>query len=303
MITTNVVHRYFDAWNRHDPQGVLASLADAGTYEDPTTGGPLSGEAIVQMTDRFFKQMPDASFEVVSESPTRDGVAAQWLMRAYGGEVSLPGADFITLEDGGIRSVRGYFDRQGLRDQMSKVVPLTFGDVAYLGSDRQTRPGAISLTVLNTKTEEERQRVRELSRQIVTEMAASDSFISWSGLTVGHRMITLTAWTDAESAHRGVMVPAHRTAIREFYDGGLSGAGGTLSVWTNESMKLLVHCRECDRISDRELTQTCPGCGGQLEAQPYILTCRRFLGDGSHHRRNRVLTQPPVQRAVRGPGG
>ena len=66
------------------------------------------------------------------------------------------------------------------------------------------------------------------------------------------------------------MVPAHRTAIREFYEGGLSGRGGTLSVWTSESMKLLVHCRECDRISDWELTQTCPGCGRQLEAQPYI---------------------------------
>src|SRR5437879_13127665 len=122
MIPTDVVHRYFDAWNRHDPQGVLASLAEAGTYEDPTTGGPLSGEAIVQMTDQFFKQMPDVSFEAITESVTRDGVAAQWLMRAYGGVVSLPGADFITLEDGGIRSVRGYFDRQGFRDQMSKVL-------------------------------------------------------------------------------------------------------------------------------------------------------------------------------------
>ena len=270
MIATDVVHRYFDAWNRHDPQGVLATFADAGTYEDPTTGGPLRGEAIVQMTDQFFKRMPDVSFEVVTESLTPDGVAAQWLMRVYGGEVSLPGADFITLEDGGIRSVRGYFDRQGLRDEMSKVLPLTFGDVSYLSSGRQIRPGAISLTVLNTKTAEERLRVRDLSRQIATEMAASDSFISWSGLTLGHRMITLTAWTDAESAHRGAMVPAHRTAIREFYDGGLSGEGGMLSVWTCESMRRLVHCRECDRISDWELTQTCPGCGRGLEAQPYI---------------------------------
>lgn len=270
MIATDVVQRYFDAWNHHDPQGVLATFADTGTYEDPTTGGPLSGEAIVHHTDQFFKRMPDVSFEVVTESLTPDGVVAQWLMRAYGGEVALPGADFITVEDGSIRSVRGYFDRQAVRDQMSKVLPLTFGDVTYLGSDRQIRPGAISLTVLNTKTDEERQRVRDMARQIVTEMAASDNFISGSGLTVGDRMITLTAWTDAESAHRGATVPTHRAAIREFYDGGLSGAGATLSVWTSESIKLLVHCPECDRISDCELTQTCPGCGKGLEAQPYI---------------------------------
>ncbi|HKF17502.1 MAG TPA: nuclear transport factor 2 family protein [Candidatus Dormibacteraeota bacterium] len=270
MIATDVVHRYFDAWNHHDPQGVLATFAEAGTYEDPTTGGPLSGDAIVQMTDQFFKQMPDASFEVVTESLTPDGVAAQWLMRAYGGAVALPGADFITMEGGGILSVRGYFDQKGLRDQMAKVLPLTFGDVTYFGTGRQTRPGAISLTVLNTRTDDERRRVGDLSRQIVTEMAASDNFISFSGLAVGDRMMTLTAWTDAESAHRGAMVPAHRAAIREFYDAGLSGAGGTLSVWTNESMKLLVHCRECDRISDWELTQTCSSCGKRLEAQPYI---------------------------------
>ena len=38
--------RYFDAWNSHDPALVVAALTDDGTYEDPTTGGPLSGDAL-----------------------------------------------------------------------------------------------------------------------------------------------------------------------------------------------------------------------------------------------------------------
>jgi predicted ester cyclase len=56
-------------------------------------------------------------------------VAAQWMMRGthtgslFGGpptgrKIALPGADFITVEGDRIRSVRGYFDRKDIADQL-----------------------------------------------------------------------------------------------------------------------------------------------------------------------------------------
>jgi|SRR5271154_3579612 len=42
----HVAQRYFDAWNRHDAAGIVAIFAEGGTYADPATAGPLSGESI-----------------------------------------------------------------------------------------------------------------------------------------------------------------------------------------------------------------------------------------------------------------
>jgi hypothetical protein len=38
MALADALDRYFDAWNAHGLQGVVASLTVDGTYEDPTTG-------------------------------------------------------------------------------------------------------------------------------------------------------------------------------------------------------------------------------------------------------------------------
>ncbi len=45
MGTLDAVQRYFDGWQRRDADAVLAALIPEGTYEDPTTGGPIAGEA------------------------------------------------------------------------------------------------------------------------------------------------------------------------------------------------------------------------------------------------------------------
>ena len=58
--------RYFDSWNSHDPQLVVAALTDGGTYEDPTTGGPISGDALAANVAGVYDAFPDVRFEIVS---------------------------------------------------------------------------------------------------------------------------------------------------------------------------------------------------------------------------------------------
>jgi len=46
MSLTGALDRYFAAWNDHDPDAVVPSLAGGGSHEDATTGGPLTGDAL-----------------------------------------------------------------------------------------------------------------------------------------------------------------------------------------------------------------------------------------------------------------
>lgn len=50
MEPLEVAQAYFDAWNLRGPAEVAATFAPGGTYADPTTGQPLSGQAIVEYT-------------------------------------------------------------------------------------------------------------------------------------------------------------------------------------------------------------------------------------------------------------
>jgi steroid delta-isomerase-like uncharacterized protein len=117
-----VAQRYFDTWNRRDAQGLVASFAEGGTYTDPTTSGPLTGEAIVAHAQGLWAAFPDLSFDLVSVAQHDSGlVALEWLMKGTntgsmmgfpptGLPVTLPGADFIRVEGDKIRSAQGYFD-------------------------------------------------------------------------------------------------------------------------------------------------------------------------------------------------
>ena len=109
MEPLEVAQAYFDAWNLQDPAEIAATFAPGGTYADPTTGQPLSGQAIVEYTSGLVSAFPDLSFGIVSTGVAGDGtVAAQWRMEGtnsgpFGGEpptgqtVELPGPTSLWL--------------------------------------------------------------------------------------------------------------------------------------------------------------------------------------------------------------
>jgi steroid delta-isomerase-like uncharacterized protein len=130
MEPLEVAHRYFDAWNRRDPDAVQDAFVTGGTYTDPASGGALSGPAIRAYAEGLFAGFPDVVLEPVSAGTTGEGiVAVEWVMRgthtgpfgplpATGRSVTLPGADFIDVDGDRIRAVRGYFDQRSLMEQL-----------------------------------------------------------------------------------------------------------------------------------------------------------------------------------------
>src|SRR5262245_11544288 len=110
MALSDALDRYFDAWNAHDGDAVVATLTPDATYEDPTTGRPISGDTLAANVNGLAAGFPDMHFDVVTVAATSaTTAAAQWRMHgtntgampmgpATGGAVDLPGADFLSYD-------------------------------------------------------------------------------------------------------------------------------------------------------------------------------------------------------------
>ncbi len=115
MSNMDLARAYFDAWNARDASGILATLGNSGTYEDPKTGGPISGQHLNGYVEGLWAAFPDLNFVLASKAETGpDSVAAEWIMRGTnhgsmaglpptGKAVELRGADFLTFADNRIR--------------------------------------------------------------------------------------------------------------------------------------------------------------------------------------------------------
>lgn len=284
----DVAQQYFDAWSRHDDDAIAATFAEEGTYHDPSSG-EITGAAIGEYANRLWQAFPDLSFELISVAeagPTT--VAAQWLMRGTnagpfnglppsGRAVSLPGSDFIEIENGRIRSVRGYFDTRAVPEQLGlqvlvqprQIGPFSFGHSVAVRSGRTARPGAFSITVVHSN-EEEFVTIRALSRQTAGEMLAMDGFIGLTLARVGDVNLTVSAWEQPENTRQLMHGGTHAEAMREFWAG--LGASGYTSVWTPHHINpYWVRCGVCRKKNDYEKSVGRCTCGELLpEPPPYL---------------------------------
>jgi steroid delta-isomerase-like uncharacterized protein len=285
-----IAQRYFDGWNRRDPAAVLDTMAPNGTYADPTTGGPLSGEAFDGYMKGLFSAFPDVSFEIASVGQAApDLVAAQWVMRGTntgsmfglpptGKSIEVRGADFIRVADAKIRSVDGYFDSGEVPKQLGLQVvvqptaigPFSFGTAARASAGSLAKPGAFSVTVLRSRGLEDENGVRELSRKIATEMLSMKGFIGWVAVTIGDRLMTITAWENARDPGQLMERGTHPEAMKKFFGTEL-GAGGYTAVFAADRINAMwVRCASCHAMVDAAARQGACPCGATLSsAMPY----------------------------------
>lgn len=264
MALTDALTRYLDAWNDHDPAAVVASLTDGGTYEDPTTGGPLSGDALAASVEGLLTGFPDVHFELVSCAPTGDDRAAlQWRMRgtntgpmpggpATGESIDLPGADFITYDptENRLAQVVGYFDTATMLGQLGLQAHITPGDMEgvtkfgiglRVDTGRDTVPGAFTITWIEVDPEHQF-TLSDAATDIVTEQLSNDSYLGACFATIGPRNYTFTAWESVEAARAALRGDAHSGAMHLAESGGLgASARGVTSMWTPEFLNGVFH--------------------------------------------------------------
>lgn len=264
MAIEEALDRYFDGWNHGDGAAVVGSLTSAGTYEDPTTGGPLTGDALAASVAGLALGFPDLSFDVASVARTSDAsVVVEWVMRgtntgpmpggpATGGAIALPGVDLIDYDPDADRlsKVVGYFDTGTMLRQLglqAHVTPndmehITFGYGVRVDSGRDAVPGAFTVTWIEIDAEYH-DHLRNSTMAIVFEQLGQEAGYLGSFLaSVGRRKYTFTAWTDVDAAKAALRGGAHSAAMRDVHaDGFGANARGTTSLWTAAQMNGVFH--------------------------------------------------------------
>jgi len=284
--SVQIAQRYFDAWNAHDSGAIMATFAEAGTYADPATRGPLTGAAIGAYAQTLWDAFPDLYFDIVSVTQNSSGVvSAEWVMKGAntgsfnglpptGAVVALSGADFLRIAEERIQSVQGYFDSGALPRalgldvivQPKAIGPFGFGTSNRVSSGNTATPGAFSITWLEARTDAEREAVKESARKIAIEMLAMPGFISWVGATVGDRMMTITAWETTDAMAALMRGGEHRSAVGRFFTPELS-RGAATGVWVPARLNpRWIRCTVCSKMVDSEKAEGTCGCGAALPA-------------------------------------
>lgn len=277
--------RYFDAWRQHDAPAVLTTLAPGGTYEDPTTAGPLRGEAFAASMHGLWSAFPDLDFEPGElHRVAEDTVHGEWTMKGTnhgsfhglpptGRSVTVSGIDVIRTGPDGIRSVLGYFDpglvpRQLGLDvvvQPREIGPFLFGTSVVVRRPQPVMPAVLAFTELMARDDQAVQSVREQSRQVVMENLANPAFLAFNSTVAGRRMTTISAWASREALAAAMGTGTHAQAMRGFGD---VAEGGFTALYAPVRIgPWLRRCSACGTVARFEGHRGhCQRCGADVEA-------------------------------------
>lgn len=287
MSAIDVARRYVAAWNARDTARLAATFGAGGTYEDPNTGGPIGPGPLGGYASTLWSAFPDLEFEDVSWREAGDGsLTFAWLMRGTnrgslrglpptGATIALPGVDLITVCDDGVQRVQGYFDRATLMEQLGvqsvvqphAVGPVRFGVCTQVRSASPAAPGAVSLTMIEARSDEEVQHIRDVSRRIMLQLPAMSGFLSFQGAVVGRRLTTVTVWESPTAARQVMREVNHKQASAEMF-GGEVGSAFSVSTWMLARLgELWVRCAACGGLRDARVADVCR-CGAQQGERP-----------------------------------
>jgi hypothetical protein len=125
--------------------------------------------------------------------------------------------------------------------------------------------------MLDTRSEDEARQVKDYSRQTAIAMLGMQGFLGFTGLTVGSRMITITAWEADNGPAQLRTDPVHREAMAKFFGADI-GSSGFVSTWTPSYLApMKVRCEACEGMVSVQNNETRCRCGAELpETPPYF---------------------------------
>lgn len=285
MNPTDLCRRYVEAWNRHDAAAILGCFALGGHYVDPGTGGAISGARLKAHAESLWSAFPDLAFE--AEEPilsAPDRVALPWTMTgthdgqfegvaATGRRLAVPAMNLLRIVPEGIASATGYSDSAAVARQLGlqvivqpeQVGPQACGISRMVRTGRTIGEGAVGITELLARSDEEMQQVQELEARIAADLVEKPGFIGLTVSVAGRRVTTMSTWDSVWSLRQSMIGETHAEAMRQFLGSGLA-EGGTTSVWLPVSASGFRRCPQCARMRRLEGRAGRCECGEVLEA-------------------------------------
>jgi len=130
MPTQTIIDRYFEAFNKHDPEAVAALFAGGGKYIDSAVSSGVKGKALKDYLRGHYAAFPDARYQLLRAIVNRNGLmACEWRFRgtntgslgdspATNRSVELLGASILEAKGEKIAWLHGYYDRRNLFKQL-----------------------------------------------------------------------------------------------------------------------------------------------------------------------------------------
>lgn len=115
-ITTDVLHAFADAWNRHDIDAIMSFMADDCVFES-SAGPEVCGtryagrEAVRAGFAEVWMTFPDASWSHARHFVQGERGVSEWIFtgsRVDGSRVEVQGCDLFTFRDGKIALKNSY---------------------------------------------------------------------------------------------------------------------------------------------------------------------------------------------------
>jgi len=79
MPTKTIVDAYFSAFNKHDPDAVVALFGRGGTYTDPAVSSGVKGNALKDYLRGHYRAFSDARYRLLRMIVSRSGLmACEW---------------------------------------------------------------------------------------------------------------------------------------------------------------------------------------------------------------------------------
>ena len=115
-VTTDVLHAFAEAWNRHDADALMTFMTDDCVF-DASAGPEVCGqrsegrEAVRRAFEDVFATFPDAHWGSARHFVCGDRAVSEWTFtgtRHDGTRVEVHGCDLFTLRDGRIQVKNSY---------------------------------------------------------------------------------------------------------------------------------------------------------------------------------------------------
>jgi hypothetical protein len=140
------------------------------------------------------------------------------------------------------------------------------GSGVQITSPSPGQPGVLGLTTHEARSDGEVDAVRAMAPALAVQMRETPGFLGAILVIFGHRMFSLSAWSDYDGPRRINRGGVHRDAIEQVMEGDLT-AGGLHSLWTADSVRFLARCESCGTVTDSLRAHgRCGQCGEGLWA-------------------------------------
>ncbi len=151
--------------------------------------------------------------------------------------------------------------------QPESLGPALFGTSVVMRSGKTTRPGAFSLTFIQSDSDKDSQKITEFTQKIAQELAEMPGFLATVLSTVDNRGYTITAWEDVEHPSQLLRGGMHKRAMEWFFSDD-SSAIGMVSVWTLDHVRMMVRCPACGHVVDADTGKDRCQCGEPIPEHP-----------------------------------